>query len=62
MKTIDLRLLLCILFVFTAAFMFGCDRTPDKLVPVMTDTSTDNHIESRYPSTPKLLSKFYQRC
>lgn len=39
MKTIDLRLLLSIVFVFTVAFMFGCDRTQKRLIPVKVSVS-----------------------
>ena len=58
MKTIDFRILLCILFVFTAAFMFGCDRTPDKLVPVMTDTSTDTTLKVGILQPPNYYPSF----
>lgn len=58
MKTIDSRILLCILFVFTVAFMFGCSRTPDKLVPVMTDTSTDTTLKVGILQPPNYYPSF----
>ena len=45
MKTMDFRLLLSIVFVFSATFMFGCDRTFDDLKSVMTDTPTDTALK-----------------
>lgn len=58
MKTIDLRLLLCILFVFTATFMFGCDRTQKELMSVMTDTSTDTTLKIGILQPPNYYPSF----
>ena len=58
MKTIDLRLLLCILFVFTVAFMFGCDRTRDKLMLVMTDTPADTTLKVGVLQPPNYYPSF----
>ena len=45
MKAIDLKLLLCILLVFTVAFMFGCDRIQKDTPSLMTDTPTDTTLK-----------------
>ena len=58
MKTIYVRLCLCIIFVFTVAFMFGCDRTPDKLIPVMTDTPADTTLKVGILQPPNYYPSF----
>ena len=58
MKTIDSRILLCILFVFTVAFMFGCDRTKKELMSVMTDTSTDTTLKVGILQPPNYYPSF----
>ena len=57
MKTIDFRLLLCIIFVFTATFMFGCNRTQDVLMPV-TDTRTDTTLKVGILQPPNYYPSF----
>ena len=58
MKTIDFRLLFSIVFVFTATFMFGCDRTFDDLKSVMTDTPTDTTLKVGILQPPNYYPSF----
>ena len=58
MKTIDFRLLFSIVFVFTATFMFGCSRTPDKLMPVMTDAPKETALKVGIFQPPNYYPSF----
>ncbi len=58
MRTIDLRLLLSIVFVFTVTFMFGCDRTQKELMPVMTDTPTETTLKVGILQPPNYYPSF----
>ncbi len=58
MKMIDFRLLLSIVFVVTTTLMFGCDRTPDKLIPVMTDAPTETALKVGILQPPNYYPSF----
>lgn len=58
MKTIDFRLLFSIVFVFTATFMFGCSRTPDKLMKVMTDAPKETALKVGILQPPNYYPSF----
>ena len=57
MKMIYFRLLLSIVFVIIATFMFGCDRTQDKL-PAVIDTSTDTTLKVGVLQPPNYYPSF----
>ncbi len=58
MKTKVLRVLLSIVCVLTAAFMFGCDRTQKGLMPVITDTSTETALKVGILQPPNQFTSF----
>ncbi len=58
MRTIDFRLLLSIVFVFIATFMFGCDRTQKELTPVILDTPTDTTLKVGILQPPNYYPSF----
>ena len=58
MKAIDLKLLLCILFVFTIAFMFGCDRIQKDTPSLVMDTPTDTTLKVGVLQPPNYYPSF----
>ena len=58
MKIIDSRLLLSIVFLFTVTFMFGCDRTQDKLTPVILDTPMNTTLKVGILQPPNYYPSF----